>query len=137
MGSGFGRRESRQPKQAEKNKIFLTSRKAILLTYRKLRCGRTSNPEDHEILQGRFSSGGAGFGRSGTGYGTVTGGRNYFMCGQDRAAMGYLKAGEVGTALRRLPLPGGLVLSKIGELFSPVDFHLGEHCRVLVHSMPR
>jgi len=141
MGSGFWeKRIEGNRKQAEENKIFLTSRKAILFNLiGSSGAGKTEViRRTHEILQGRFfiqvvqGSAAAELDMARLQAVGITS-----CAARTGRQWGYLKAGEVGAALRRLPLsPGSLVfIENPGELFSPVDFHLGEHCRVLVHSI--
>ena len=141
MGSGFWeKRIEGNRKQAEENKIFLTSRKAILFNLiGSSGAGKTEViRRTHEVLQGRFfiqvvqGSAAAELDMARLQAVGITS-----CAARTGRQWGYLKAGEVGAALRRLPLsPGSLVfIENPGELFSPVDFHLGEHCRVLVHSI--
>ncbi|NLY89780.1 MAG: hydrogenase nickel incorporation protein HypB [Firmicutes bacterium] len=141
MGSGFWEKiiESNR-KQAMENKLFLTSRKVTLFNLiGSSGAGKTEIiRRTHEVLQGRFCI-------------QVLQGSAAAQLDIERLQAvgipscaarterqgGYLKAGEVGAALRRLPLsPGSLVfIENPGELFSPVNFDLGEHCRILIHSI--
>ena len=136
MGSGYWeKRVESNRRQAIENKLLLASRGVILLNLiGSSGAGKTEViRRTHEILQGRFSI-------------QVVQGSTAAQLDMERLQAvgipvspartgreaGYLRAGEVGAALRKLPLsPGSLVfIENPGELFSPVDFHLGEHCRI-------
>ncbi len=141
MGTSFWeRRIAENRKQARENELFLASRKVIAFNLLgSSGAGKTQLlRRTHEILQGRIplqvvqGSPAAGLDMEKLRALGIP-----VSAAKEDNAGGYLKAGEVGPALRRLPLsPGSLVfIENPGELFSPVDFYVGENCRVLVHSV--
>lgn len=141
MGSGFWeKRIEINRKQAIENELFLTSRKVTLFNILgSSGAGKTEViRRTHEILQGRFfiqvvqGSAAAQLDMERLQSVGITS-----CAAKPEQTGGYLKAGEVGAALRRLPLPPGslVFIENPGELFSPVDFNLGENCRILVHSV--
>ncbi|NLZ44568.1 MAG: hydrogenase nickel incorporation protein HypB [Clostridia bacterium] len=141
MGAGYWeKRIESNRRQAVENKLLLAARGVILINLiGSSGAGKTEViRRTHEILQGRFSiqvvQGSAAAQLDIKRLQAV--GIPSSPARTGRKA-GYLRAGEVGAALRKLPLPPGslVFIENPGELFSPVDFHLGEHCRVLVHSI--
>lgn len=141
MGSGFWeKRIASNRRQAMENKFFVTSRKVTLINLiGSAGAGKTELiRRTHEVLQGRLfiqvveGSAAAHLDMERLEAAGITA-----CAARTEQKGGYLKAAEVGAALRRLPLsPGSLVfIENPGELFSPVDFELGEHCRVLIHSI--
>src|SRR5690554_741232 len=141
MGASFWeKRIEENKKQAKENELFLSSRKVSAFNLLgSSGAGKTQLlRRTHEILQGRIplqvvqGSPAAGLDMEKLRALGIP-----VSAAKEDNAGGYLKAGEVGPALRRLPLsPGSLVfIENPGELFSPVDFYVGENCRVLVHSV--
>jgi len=141
MGSGFWeKRIASNRQQAMENKLFLASRKVTLFNLIGS-CGAGKTEvirRTHEILQGRlFIQAVAGSAAAELDLERLRAVGIPACAARTGRKGGYLKAGEVGAALRQLPLsPGSLVfIENPGELFSPVDFDYGEECRVLIHSV--
>lgn len=141
MGASFWeKRIEENKKQAKENELFLSSRKVSAFNLLgSSGAGKTQLlRRTHEILQGRiFIQVVQGSPAAGLDMEKLTALGIPVSAAKEDKSGGYLKAGEIGLALERLPLPPGslVFIENPGELFSPVDFELGENCRVLVHSV--